>query len=42
MASETVISWTFVNWVTIFLMFISMLLVVALIMRLYKSAKNEG
>lgn len=41
-ASETVISWTFVNWVTVFLMFISMLLVIALGFRLFHSAKTSG
>lgn len=39
---ETVISWTLVNWVTIFLMFISMLLVIGLGARLWKSAKSSS
>lgn len=37
---ETVISWTFVNWVTIVLMFLLALAVFGLVVKLWKSAKD--
>lgn len=41
---ETVLTWTVPNWVTVFLMFISMALFIGLCLRVFTSwrAKREG
>jgi len=38
---ETVISWTFVNWVTIVSMFFLMLIALGFVMRVYASYKGR-
>lgn len=37
---ETVITWTVANWVTVFLMFITMSLFIGLVMRVFHSMRK--
>lgn len=39
---ETVISWTFVNWITIVSMFIVALVVAGLFLRIWQNVKNKS
>lgn len=40
--NETVITWTIANWITVFLMVLTMSLLVGLGLRVYQSARDAG